>query len=110
MITKDKRSYRRVLLSVPLQYKNHLDSRMDLKGALTENLSEGGVNFRSTEFIDRAETLTVEILASLTSNPIKAVSKVTWVRKVKNDDSYSIGTRFVEMGSIDRLKLKRLSM
>ncbi|MDP2913254.1 MAG: PilZ domain-containing protein [Candidatus Omnitrophota bacterium] len=101
----EKRRFTRVKVGVPLQYKN-LKKSLDISsGALTRNLSEGGVCFKTTEFISLACRLVVEITIPTSVKPIKAISKIAWIRKLPAGNQYELGNQFLEMAKEDKLHI-----
>jgi len=98
----EKRRYQRVECNFPLQYKNLRQSSDRLTGSLTRNIGEGGVAFQSSEFISLACRLVVEISLPTISRPIKAISKIAWIKKIPASDQYELGNQFLEMSKEDR--------
>jgi len=99
---QDKRRHKRVESNLPLQYKN-LRRHSELPtGSLTKNLSEGGVSFKSNEFISLACRLVVEISIPSIPKPIKAISRVAWIRKLPAGDQYELGNQFLDMAKEDK--------
>jgi c-di-GMP-binding flagellar brake protein YcgR len=90
---------------LPLQYKNLRKSSDLPKGSLTRNISEGGVCFKSDEFISLACRLIVEIMLPTSSKPIKAISKVAWIRKLPSSDQYEMGNQFLEITKEDKERI-----
>lgn len=102
MNVEDKRRFKRIGSSVPIQYKN-LRTATDLPaGSITRNLSEGGVCFQTSKFISLACRLVVEISIPSSAKPIKAISKVAWIRKVPSSDQYELGNQFLEITKEDK--------
>jgi len=101
----DKRRFPRIKVGVPLQYKN-LKKISDLSsGTLTRNLCEGGVCFKTSEFISLACRLVVEITIPTSPKPIKAISKIAWIRKLPAGNQYEMGNQFLEMAKEDRFHI-----
>jgi len=99
----EKRRFSRIKVGVPLQYKN-LKKSIDISsGALTRNLSEGGVCFKTNEFISLACRLVVEITIPTQPKPIKAISRIAWIRKLPAGNQYEMGNQFLEMAKEDRV-------
>lgn len=98
----DKRRYPRVDFTLPVQYKNLRKSTVPPAGSITRNISEGGVCFKSSEFISLACRLVVEINLPNISRPIKAISKVAWIRRVPASEQYELGNQFLEMTKEDK--------
>lgn len=102
---EDKRRYKRVGSLAPVQYKN-LRSPADIPaGSVARNLSEGGVCFQTSKFISLACRLVVEISVPTSAKPIKAISKVAWIRKVPSSDQYELGNQFLEITKEDRMHI-----
>jgi len=97
----EKRKFPRIKTAIPLRYKELHGNTYLAKGALTRNLSGGGVKFVSNGFIALACHLMFEIQLPSISNPIKAISKPVWVRKMRHGDNYEIGSQFLALTSED---------
>lgn len=102
-ITKpeEQRRFQRLESTLPLRYRNLKKGGVLPVGSLTKNISEGGVCFESSEFISLACRLVVEISLPTMSRPIKAISKVAWIRKSAGDQ-YELGNQFLEMAKEDK--------
>lgn len=99
---EEKRKYKRVDSSLQVQFKN-LRQPSDLpSGSLTRNVSEGGVCFKSNKFISLACRLVLEISIPNAPKPVKAISKVAWIRKVPSTDQYELGNQFLEIAKEDK--------
>ena len=99
---EDKRRYKRVDFNFPIQYKNLKTAGEIPLGSLTRNLSEGGVCFKSNRFVSLACRLVVEISLPTSPRPVKAISKVAWIRKIPSSDQYELGNQFLEITKEDR--------
>lgn len=71
-------------------------------GSLTKDISEGGIRFKTGEFISLACRLVVEITLPTVHRPIKAISKVAWIRKTSSGDQYELGNQFLEISKEDK--------
>jgi len=101
----EKRKSVRTKAAVPLQYKE-LDGNTYIgKGALTKDLSEGGVRFISDRFIGLACHLMLEMQLPSIAKPVKAISKPAWVRKARHGADYEIGSQFLALTSEDASQL-----
>jgi c-di-GMP-binding flagellar brake protein YcgR len=100
----EKRRFQRAIARIPIKYYKVGDyGPKALKAStISRNLSEGGVRFRTAEFVSRACRLVVEIEMPMFPRPIKAISKVAWIRKVDSGDDYEIGNQFLEISADDR--------
>ena len=98
----EKRRYLRIESNLPIQFRNLRKSAELPVGSLTSNISEGGVRFKSNEFISLACRLIVEITLPTTHKPVKAISKVAWIRKLPLSDQYELGNQFLEISKEDK--------
>ncbi len=98
----ENRRFPRVKVSIPVQYKNLKKSGDVPAGTISRNLSEGGVCFKTSEFISLACRLVVEITIPSCAKPIKAISKIAWIKKLPVGDQYELGNQFLEMAKEDR--------
>jgi c-di-GMP-binding flagellar brake protein YcgR len=99
---EEKRRYKRLESVVPLQYRNLKKSAEVSKGSLTKNIGEGGICFKTSEFISLACRLVIELELPAVPKPIKAISKVAWIRKLPTANLYEIGNQFLEMSKEDK--------
>jgi len=97
----DRRRSTRIDSNLPVKYRNLKLTNLPL-GSLTKDISEGGVSFKTNEFISLACRLVVEITIPTLQRPIKAISKVAWIRKNASDDHYELGNQFLEISKEDR--------
>ncbi len=102
---EENRRYKRIESNVPVQYKN-LRVSTDLPlGSIARNLSEGGVCFQTSKFISLACRLVVELAIPTSPKPIKAISKVAWIRKIPSSDQYELGNQFLEITKEDKTNI-----
>ena len=97
----EKRRFQRIDSNLPLRYKNLKTATVPM-GSLTKNISEGGISFKTNEFISLACRLVVEITLPTVQRPIKAISKVAWIRKLASGEQYELGNQFLEISKEDR--------
>ncbi|MCK4463353.1 MAG: PilZ domain-containing protein [Candidatus Omnitrophica bacterium] len=98
----EKRKQPRIDVRIPLTYKELRATSTVSKGALTKNLSVGGVKFHSDGFISLSCRMILEINLPLISKPLRAISKVAWIRKLPAGEDYEIGNQFLDMKKEDR--------
>lgn len=101
-MTEDKRRYKRAESRLPVEYKDLRKPSTLLRGSLTRNIGEGGICFQSNEFMSLACRLVVEVTLPNVPRPIKAISKVAWIRRLPSGDMYELGNQFLEMAKEDR--------
>lgn len=99
---EERRRFQRVAFNLPLQYRNLRKISENYVGSLTRDICEGGVRFKSNEFISLACRLVVEITLPTLPKPIRAISKVAWIKKIPAGDEYELGNQFLEMTKEDR--------
>ncbi|MFC1644180.1 PilZ domain-containing protein [Candidatus Omnitrophota bacterium] len=99
----DKRKYPRVKTHIPVRYRKLRDGA-GFQGAssISKNLSEGGIRFRTAEFISMACRMILELDIPMFNKPVKAISKVAWIRKSPSGDDYEVGNQFLEMSKKDK--------
>ena len=98
----ERRRSQRIEFSLPLQYRNLRTVGGSSNGSLTRDICAGGVRFKSSEFISLACRLVLEITLPTAAKPIKAISKVAWIRKVPSTDEYELGNQFLEITKEDK--------
>jgi c-di-GMP-binding flagellar brake protein YcgR len=102
---EERRRYLRADFNVPLRYKNLRSVGESPVGSLTKDISEGGVRFKTSQFISLACRLVLEISLPTAPKPIKAISKVAWIRKIPTGDYYELGNQFLEIAKEDRSRI-----
>lgn len=101
----DRRKFERVNSTVPMQYKKLKETSEGTIGALTQDVGEGGTKFIANEFLPLATRLVVELFLPAQPKPIKAISKVAWVRKAASGNQYEIGNQFLDIARDDKGQL-----
>ena len=99
---EEKRRFPRIPSRFPLKYKDMRKKDEEFRGTVSKNLSEGGVRFRSDRFISLACRLVVELNLPELTKPIRAVSKITWIKKLPAGDDYEVGNQFLEISKEDK--------
>ena len=97
----EKRRYSRIGAHVPIQYKE-LHGGSPITGAVTKDLSEGGIKFYTHKFISLACRMIVELNLPAIEKNIKAISKVAWIKKLPAGDDYEVGNQFLDMTKEDK--------
>ncbi len=99
----DKRKYARVKTHIPVRYRKLQDGPgAEGSGSLSRDLSAGGVHFRTSEFISMACRLILELDLPMLTKPIRAISKIAWIRKANSGEDYEVGNQFLEISKKDR--------
>ncbi len=102
---ENRRRYKRVDSNVPVLYRNLRMPTELPAGSIARNLSEGGVCFQTSKFISLACRLVVEISIPTALKPVRAISKVAWIRRVPLSDQYELGNQFLEITKEDRANI-----
>ena len=99
---EERRRYQRVWSNLPLRYRNLRKIGEASIGTLSKDISEGGIRFKTNEFISLACRLVIEITLPTVSKPIKAISKVAWIKKIPASEQYELGNQFLDMAKEDK--------
>ena len=102
---QEKRSSPRVDARLPMQFKDIQRPIETYTGSLTKDISEGGVCFTSNDFLSVFTRLILEVSVPSFSRPIKAISKVAWIRKLDRGSQFKIGLQFMDMTEEDKKHL-----
>lgn len=98
----EQRKHQRIRSRFPLKYKDMKEAGREFRGTISKNISEGGVRFRSDRFISLACRLVVELNLPELTKPVRAVSKITWIKKLPAGDDYEVGNQFLEISKEDK--------
>ena len=98
----ERRKVKRLDVSVPLHYKNLHGADKVVKGTLTRDFGEGGVKFVTDKFLSLACRMVVEVDIPSADKPIRAISKVAWIKKLASGSDYEIGNQFLDMTKEDK--------
>ena len=101
----EKRRFERVVSQMPIQYKKLKQPAEGTVGAISINISEGGVRFLANEFLPLASRLVIEVFVPAQPRPVKAISKVAWIRKMPEGEQYEIGNQFLDIAREDKISL-----
>lgn len=101
----ERRKYPRAETNLPISYKNLRTAGQSAASSTTKDLSEGGARFKTSEFISLACRLVLEISIPTSPKPIKAISKVAWIKKLPVGDHYEIGNHFLEITKEDKARI-----
>lgn len=102
---KERRRFPRINARLPLQYKDIQRPIETYSGTLTRDIGEGGIRFIANEFLSIFTRLLVEASIPSFSRPIKAISKVAWIRKIPSGNQYDVGVQFMDMTEEDKKHL-----
>jgi hypothetical protein len=101
---KDKRKYIRISESTEISYR--LIKNIKTTGALSKDISKGGLRFFVNEFIPKESVLKVKIELKKIPYSFEAMAKVIWIKKRFANESFEIGAQFIEVPREDLLNLE----
>jgi c-di-GMP-binding flagellar brake protein YcgR len=105
---RERRRYRRLPYSLPLQYRNIDEGSGHFSGGLTKNISEGGIRFVSQRFLPIATNLDLTINTPTSPRPLRATSRVVWIHKAPTGEYYEVGLQFTSIKEEEREAIRRL--
>lgn len=76
-----------------------------LENSLTRDISESGIGLLAQKFVPKDTNLIMEISLSPRSEPVLAVGKVKWIRKVGYGDRYRLGMEFTDIAQSSKSRL-----
>jgi len=101
--TVEQRKSPRVKTHIPVRFRKLREGAgIDGASSISKNLSEGGIRFRTNEFISMACRLILELDIPMFTKPVKAISKVAWIRKSPSGEDYEVGNQFLEISKKDK--------
>ena len=99
----ERRKSPRVTTHIPVRYrkvKDGIEAQVD--ASISRDLAQGGVCFKISDFVSMACRLILEMDVPMFNKPIKAITKVSWIRKTKSGNGYEVGNHFLEMSKEDK--------
>ncbi|MDD5488943.1 MAG: PilZ domain-containing protein [Candidatus Omnitrophica bacterium] len=100
---EEQRRCSRVKMNLPLRYHSLKDGAGVVGSAsITRNVSSGGIRFRTAEFVSMACRLILELDIPMLAKPVKAISRVAWIKKNETGNDYEVGNQFLEMSKNDK--------
>ena len=98
----ERRQQQRVNMTMSVQYRGIRQASNSVVSAISRDISSGGARLLVNEFISVFTRLILEITVPSAPKPVRAVSKITWVRKRPYGEQYEVGAQFMEMSEEDR--------
>jgi hypothetical protein len=101
--SKEQRKHTRVKTHIAVKYRKLRDGAGAVgTSSVSRNLSQGGIRFKASDFISMACRLIVEMDFPIFNKPVRAISRVAWIRKTDSGEDFEVGNQFVEMSKQDR--------
>ena len=92
---EEKRLFRRVSCSQPVHFQ--FKDPAQFGGCLSRDLSEGGIQITSNDFVPLGSELVLQIQLA-TEKAVECVGRVVWVRGLPLMDRYQAGLEFLQSG------------
>ncbi len=93
MDLEDKRRFERTEFREAVQYR--FPEMPALNGSVGYDLSEGGVRFRTEEFLPHDAQVVIKLQLK-TEREATLIARVIWVQKTPHDETYHVGCEFLE--------------
>lgn len=102
---KNNRKFIRIPESTEISYR--LIKNIKTIGALSKDISKGGLRFFVSEFIPNESILKIKIGLEKTHYSFEVMAKVKWIKKRFANESFEIGVEFIEVPRKDLQKLEQ---
>lgn len=93
----EQRRYPRLACHAPVQYRDLRRPQASYAGALTHDLSAGGLKFHASEWLPVRHRLLIQLTLPGVATPIRTIAQVIWARKHPHGDQYEVGAQFIGM-------------
>ena len=104
----EKRQYPRVEAQIPVRYWKQSDAAETTTcGVLTGDISAGGLRFRTKEFISGACNLILELDLPTLKRPVRATSRVAWIKNADTEKEYEARNEFMEINRKDQERISQ---
>jgi len=100
----DRREKERVSIFATLKYKG-LTKQKSVEAGIVNNISERGIKFQNTKFIPLGCLIGLSIYISPVHEPIKAVTRIVWIKKQAATEGYDVGSKFIDMTDDDKVRI-----
>lgn len=89
----DKRKFPRAVFRESIEYRH--SENPSLNGSVGYDLSEGGVRFRTEEFLAHESEVVIRLQLKA-EREATLLARVVWAQKVPYGDSYHVGCEFLD--------------
>lgn len=101
----NNRKFIRIPESAEITYR--LIKNIKTTGALSRDISKGGLRFFVSEFIPKESILKIKIVLKKIPYSFEVAAKVKWINKRFANESFEIGVEFIEVSKKDLLHLEQ---
>ena len=98
----ERRRQFRINTTMSVQYRGIKQADDSVVTAISRDISTGGVRLLVNEFISVFTRLVLDIAVPSTPKPVRAVSKVAWIRKRPYGEQYEVGAQFMDISKEDK--------
>lgn len=99
----NRRRFSRFRFNASVLYQCKGDNHSEY--SLSRNVSEGGLCLDMGRFVPKGSELKLEFLLKRYVEPIKAVAKVTWIKKLPYAERYEAGLEFSDIDQSHKINL-----
>jgi hypothetical protein len=85
-----------------VSFRDLLNPHQTYIGALTQDISAGGLRIRTDQFLSKGGRLVLEIKLPGQFRPMRAISQVAWVRQGVDNSRCDCGLEFIAVAPEDR--------
>jgi len=106
---KERREYpRKTFYNFLLYNKIRANGRnfTDQKGAVSKNISMGGMMLILSKFVTLRSKLVIRIKLPRRDKPVKIISKLVWIDKSVTGGFFKAGVKFIDVKKTDRRRLR----
>lgn len=93
----ERRKFQRFSCCMPSQCKQLGNIKDDVLGALTKDVSEGGVRLVTEGFIPVNSRIILVLSFPFKDQNVKTVCKVVWAKRFETLSRYDLGIEFIDM-------------
>lgn len=98
----ERRRFPRQSYGGPVSFRALLNPHQSYVGALTHDISVGGLQMKTDQFISRGSRVVLEMKLPGQPKPMRTISQVVWVRKGTYSSGCNCGLEFVAITAEDR--------
>ena len=102
MVPQDRRRFPRLKAGLPVEFRRLAEPGQQLAGSLSRDMSAGGIQLRTSNFLPRDSRLVVLFSPPGVGRQLRAVARVGWTRERSLGELFDCGLEFVEISSQDR--------
>jgi len=105
----EKREFERIPCEFETSFKSLAgETAGPLAETVVQDISEGGIRFRSNHFIPVHHRLLFKINIP-NRKPIEAVAQPAWIRNIPALNQFELGAKFISLSDADRAIIRQLT-